>query len=160
MRGDPAYFELLGVPTTVDPQEWRGKASPVAKWQDLFCLIDAAGLCVFFTVRNLVEPVLEAPPTGILALLNAATGAGMTLAELTLAGERIFNAERLFLNRAGFDRKDDALPERLTKEPLPEGPAQGQVCHLEEMLDEYYQVRGWTDEGRPTKAKLHELGLS
>lgn len=160
MRGDPAYFELLGVPCNVDPLTWEDKPPIVAKWQDLFCIIDAAGLCVFFSVRNLIRPELLAPPVGIMELLNAATGADYDLEELELAGERIFNAERLFLVKAGFSRKDDTLPERILKDPLPEGPGKGMVCHLEEMLDLYYQVRGWTRDGVPTQEKLRELGLA
>ncbi len=159
MRGDPAYFELLGVPTTVDPLSYADKAPLVKDWQDLFAVIDSAGLCVFFSVRYLVEPRLDCPPTGILAYLNAVTGADYTLEELVRAGERIVNAERLFLVRAGFGRKDDSLPPRLLREPLPDGPARGMVCHLDEMLEHYYRVRGWTPDGVPTAEKLAELGL-
>ena len=92
--------------------------------------------------------------------LNTATGADYSLEELQRAGERIINAERVFLAKAGFTRKDDSLPPRLTREPMPEGPAKGMVCHLDEMLDEYYEVRGWTAEGLPTPEKLKELGLT
>jgi aldehyde:ferredoxin oxidoreductase len=92
--------------------------------------------------------------------LNAATGAGYTLEELMQAGERIINAERLFLTRAGFSRKDDSLPDRLTRTPAPTGPAKGLVCHLDEMLDDYYRVQGWTEDGIPTRDILDRLGLS
>jgi aldehyde:ferredoxin oxidoreductase len=159
MRGDPAYFELLGVPTTVDPHTWEDKPPVVAKWQDVFAVIDSAGLCVFFSIRNLVAQTLEARPVGIMELLNAATGAGYTLEELEKAGERICNAERLFLARAGFSRKDDSLPPRITSEPLPDGAAKGLVCHLDQMLDQYYKLRGWTADGIPKEDKLKELGL-
>jgi aldehyde:ferredoxin oxidoreductase len=159
MRGDPAYFELLGVPTSVDPHTWQDKPPLVAKWQDLFCVIDAAGLCVFFSVRYLVEQDLMVKPIGITELLNAATGAGYTPEEVERAGERIFNAERLYLSAAGFTRRDDRLPPRITAEPMPSGPAQGLVCRLEEMLPPYYRLRGWSPEGVPSEAKLGELGL-
>jgi aldehyde:ferredoxin oxidoreductase len=43
---------------------------------------------------------------------------------------------------------------------MPDGPGKGMVCHLEEMLNEYYPVRGWTPEGVPTPEKLRELGLA
>jgi aldehyde:ferredoxin oxidoreductase len=66
----------------------------------------------------------------------------------------------MFLVKAGFSRKDDSLPKRLTQEPLPEGAAKGSVCHLDEMLDEYYQEQGWTNDGIPTEEKLKELGLA
>jgi len=159
MRGDPAYFELLGVPVPADPHTWEDKPPLVAKWQDLFSVIDAAGLCVFFSVRYLVEQNLMVKPVGITELLNGATGAGYSPAEVERAGERIFNAERLFLLSAGFTRKDDSLPPRITREPMPAGPAKGLVCRLEEMLVPYYKLRGWTPEGVPSEAKLKELGL-
>jgi aldehyde:ferredoxin oxidoreductase len=159
MRGDPAYFELLGVPISVDPHTWEDKPPLVAKWQDLFCVIDAAGLCVFFSVRYLVEQNLMVKPVGITELLNAATGAGYTPEEVEKIGERIFNAERLFLMAAGFTGKDDRLPPRITAEPMPSGPAKGMVCKLAEMLAPYYKLRGWSEEGVPTEAKLVELGL-
>jgi aldehyde:ferredoxin oxidoreductase len=159
MRGDPAYIELLGVPKLIDPLVWEGKAQLVKDWQDIFCVIDAAGLCVFFTIRNLVEPQEDISPTGITRLLNLATGANYSVEEVALAGERIFNAERLFLNQAGFDRAHDTLPPRILSEPVPDGPAKGMVCHLEPMLDEYYAVRDWSDQGLPHEDKLVKLGL-
>jgi aldehyde:ferredoxin oxidoreductase len=159
MRGDSPYFELLGVPTKLDPQSWKNKPAIMVKWQDVFSIFDAAGLCVFFSVRYLVEPTLDIRPKPIMELLNAATGANYTLEELEKAGERIFNAERLFLVKAGFSRKDDSLPPRITEEPMPSGPAKGLVCHLDEMLDEYYQLRGWSNDGIPCAEKLLDLGL-
>jgi len=160
MRGDPAYFELFGVPQKVDPHQWKGKAKITKAYQDLSAAIDSAGLCIFFAVRNLAGKTLEVPPTGILEYLNAATGADYTLEELIQASERIITAERQFLVRAGMSRKDDTLPKRLTEEPMPFGPAEGHVCHLEEMLDEYYQVLGWTEDGIPTAERLRSLGLA
>jgi aldehyde:ferredoxin oxidoreductase len=160
MRGDPAYFELFGVPESMDPHQWEGKAKVTKAFQDLSAIIDAAGLCIFFAVRNLAAKDLGVAPVGILEYLNAATGIDYTLEELMQAGERIINAERLFLARAGFTRKDDSLPDRLTQTPAPTGPAKGLVCHLEEMLEEYYQVQGWSADGIPTQETLGELGLT
>ncbi len=159
MRGDPAYPELLGVPMLIDPLTWEDKPRLIMDWQDVFAVIDAAGLCVFYSVRNLTTPTLDIRPQGIAELLNAATGADYEVDELVRAGERICNAERLFMVRAGFSRKDDSLPTRMLKEPLPDGPAKGSVCHLEEMLDAYYRLRGWDRNGTPTDGKLKELGL-
>lgn len=160
MRGDPAYIELLGVPTLLDPLSYEGKSDLIRDWQNTFAVIDAAGLCVFFSVRNLVTPTREIRPQGIMELLNAATGVGYDLDELTRAGERIFNAERLFMTRAGLSKKDDLLPPRIVKEPMPDGPAKGHVCGLEDMLDNYYRLRGWNAEGVPEGDKLRELNLA
>jgi aldehyde:ferredoxin oxidoreductase len=75
------------------------------------------------------------------------------------AGERIWNLEKLFNLKAGFTKADDTLPERLLKEPLPNGPAKGMVVQLDTMLNEYYEVRGWDESGVPTAEKLEELSL-
>jgi aldehyde:ferredoxin oxidoreductase len=160
MRGDPAYCELFSVPESMDPHQWEGKAKVTKAFQDLSAIIDSAGLCIFFAVRHLAGKTLDVAPTGILEYLNAATDADYTLEDLMQAGERIFNAERQFLVKAGFSRKDDSLPRRLTQEPMPSGPAKGLVCHLEEMLDEYYQVQEWTTDGIPTDKRLRHLGLA
>ena len=42
---------------------------------------------------------------------------------------------------------------------MPEGPAKGRVCRLDEMLPEYYKLRGWDENGVPTDEKLKELSL-
>jgi aldehyde:ferredoxin oxidoreductase len=160
MRGDPIYSEIVGIPRATDPLVTEGKALLVKDFQDLSAVVDAAGLCIFFAGRYLIRPDKDTLPQGIMELLNAATGAGYELKELARAGERIFNSERLFLVGAGFRRKDDTLPSRMTKEPLTDGPACGKVSQLEEMIEEYYQVRGWSKSGIPTDNKLMELGIS
>jgi len=160
MRGDPAYFEILGIPTLLDPLEWKGRAKWVKVCQDLSAIIDASGICIFFTMRSLVEQKMEMRPFGIRDYLEAVTGFDFTIEELSRVAERIINAERVFLVGAGLKRNADTLPHRLTHEPIPDGPGKGYVCHLEEMLDEYYQVRQWTIDGVPTDEKLKQLGLA
>ncbi|MBW1887507.1 MAG: aldehyde ferredoxin oxidoreductase family protein [Deltaproteobacteria bacterium] len=160
MRGDPAYIEILGVPMLIDPLTWEDKPKLVKEWQDVFSVIDSAGLCVFFSVRNYVTPTRDIKPEGILRLLNESTGADYDMEMLLQAGERIFNAERIFLVRAGFGAKDDSLPPRIVKEPLPDGPAKGHVCELEKMLPLYYEERGWDKDGHPTASKIKALGLN
>ncbi len=160
MRGHTAYIEVFGTPMRIDGWTWEDKPQLVKDWQDVFAVMDAAGICVFFAIRNLVTQTRDIRPEGIMRLLNAATGAEWDVEGLARAGERIFNAERLFLLRAGFGAKDDTLPPRFTSEPMPAGPAKGQVCELDRMLPVYYKVRGWDKEGRPTKGKLKELGLA
>jgi len=74
--------------------------------------------------------------------------------------ERVFNLERMFNVREGFGRKDDVCPERFLKEPMPDGPSAGQIFEAEQLLEDYYRVRGWDSKtGIPSEAKLKELGL-
>lgn len=79
--------------------------------------------------------------------------------EFMQIGERIWNLERLFNLKAGFSRKDDTLPPRILKEPIKSGPSKGEIEELDKMLDDYYKVRGWDNDGVPGEGKLKELEL-
>jgi aldehyde:ferredoxin oxidoreductase len=95
-------------------------------------------------------------------MVNAVTGWDLDVAELERIGERICNLERLFNCREGISRKDDTLPWRVQHEPIPDGPSKGMYCPPEElsrMLDEYYDLRGWTRDGIPTRDRLTALDL-
>ena len=95
-------------------------------------------------------------------MINAVTGWNFTLEDVERLGERIYNLERAFNCREGVTRKDDNLPLRATNQPIPSGPSRGMYCPPEEfndMLDKYYQLRGWDKNGIPMPEKLEELGL-
>jgi len=160
MAGDLAYMEVFGTPKKIDPLTVERKPWYIKHFEDLFTIIDAAGLCVFLSIRYLCDGTYDVMPTRMARLLNLATGADYTVESLLEAGDRVYTLERLFLNRAGFSRADDTLPPRMLEEPMPEGPAQGHVVELEEMLPEFYELRGWDEKGIPTDEKLEELGLT
>ena len=81
------------------------------------------------------------------------------MAEFLKIGERIFNMKRLYNVRCGISRKDDTLPARmLTLKHMGEGLTPS-LPPLGQMLSEYYQTRGWNEEGIPLPEKLKELGL-
>ena len=134
-----------------DPFTWRRKAALAIEIQNKHTWIDASGMCAFGTY--FVDAELVA------AGIRAVTGVPYTLDNLMLIGERIWNLERLFNLKAGFSKKDDTLPRRLLKEPLPGGPGKGQTVELDKMLPQYYRLRGWAKDGRPSKKKLRELEL-
>jgi len=160
MAGDLAYMEVFGTPKKIDPLTVERKPWYIKHFEDLFTIIDAAGLCVFLSIRYLCDGTYDVMPTRMARLLNLATGADYTVESLLEAGDRVYTLERLFLTRAGFSQADDTLPPRMLEEPMPEGPAQGHVVELEEMLPEFYELRGWDEKGIPTDEKLEELGLT
>jgi aldehyde:ferredoxin oxidoreductase len=99
---------------------------------------------------------------GYARLFTAATGRAVTASFFNTMGERIWNQVRLFNLREGFDARDDRLPRRFVEEPLADGPHKGRRISERDMeftLKDYYQVRGWDDNGQPTTGKLRELGL-
>ena len=159
MAGDIAYSEVFGVPEKIDPLTIEDKPRLIYRFEDAFAIIDAAGLCVFLSVRYLFDPDVNLWPTRLTRLMNHATGAGYTEETLLEAGERIFNLERMFLLQAGFTQADDTLPQRMLEEPLPDGPAKGHVVELDQMLPQFYRLRGWDENGVPTAEKLQALGL-
>ena len=122
--------------------------------EDTYCIFDSIILCKF--TRRLWDFDL------IAKIYTLVTGIPMTGEEMRLAGERMSNLARLYNIREGLTRKDDTLPPRIMKDPIPRGVAKGSYVHPEELdtlLDGYYEARGWTKEGVPTKAKIEELGL-
>jgi len=159
MAGDLAYMEVFGVPKKLDPLTIEKKPWYIKHFEDIFAIVDAAGLCVFLSIRYLFDQTLDVVPTRLAELLNYATGAGYTVESLLEAGDRVFTLERMFLVKAGFSRADDTLPRRMLEEPMPDGPARGHVVELEEMIDEFYTLRGWDENGVPTREKLESLGL-
>ena len=147
----------FGIPETAFRLESRGKGLVVKHFEEMAAVADSLGVCK--NTYNNME-VLSWSETA--ELLQAATGWDFTGDEVQAIGERIVNLERLFIAREGITRRDDALPSRFLKEPMPagSGPSTGSVLELEAMLDEYYLARGWeTETGLPTSEKLRELGL-
>ena len=134
-----------------EPSETAGKPELVKAFQDATAAFDSAGICIFTSFAWTLADV--APQ------LQAACGSEFTVENLTLIGERIWNMERDFNNRAGFTHKDDKLPKRLMTEAAKTGPGKGSVSGLDKMLPEYYKIRGWDPEGRPSADTLKRLGL-
>ena len=84
-------------------------------------------------------------------IISAATGLDIDEAELWKITRRNRNLVRANNIRRGMRRKDEKPPEDHWKKRFPE---------LEkELLDTYYQFKGWNNDGIPTKECLHELGL-
>lgn len=126
-----------------DRFETRGKGALVKVAQDTRAFVDSAGIC---TVARRGLGFTD-NPTGE-ALLSV-TGYDFT-PELKEIGARIYNLERVILNREGIRRADDQIPYRLKNYPVASGPIKGRVVSDEmynSMLDEFYEERGWDPDG-------------
>ena len=150
VRGYMIAPEILGSPEALDRTAIEDKHVWAKIFQDLTAVIDSSGLCLFTSFALGAEEYAE--------LLNAATGTNYDVAGVLEVGERIYNLERLFNQKAGMKPEDDTLPKRLLEEPIPDGVSKGQLSRLAEMLPKYYEVRGW-ENAFPTKATLERLGL-
>ncbi len=135
----------------MEDQSGKGKAVPTKESQDRIAMIDSTGLCLFTTAAWGVEEFRKQ--------IDAACEGEWSEERLLACGERIWNLERQFNLAAGLTAADDTLPKRLLEVPAPSGTAKDKVCELDIMLPEYYQARGWTKDGVPTKETLKRLGL-
>ena len=121
----------------------------IVDWQERMHYIDdALGMCAGLSSFPLKPPYhIHNYPKFI------SSGAGIDMDEdkLTQAAKRYRTLVRAINIRRGMRRKDEKPPEDHWKKRFPE---------LEkELLDAYYKLKGWNNDGIPTKETLHELGL-
>ncbi|MHA1938015.1 MAG: aldehyde ferredoxin oxidoreductase family protein [Candidatus Thorarchaeota archaeon] len=143
------------LPEMADRLNPKYKGIMVKECEDFMVMVESVGLCKYGT---------QIPPEfyydDVAQALKIHNGLDFTSEELQTIGERIVNLNRLFNVARGVTRSDDQLPDRLTKEGAPKGPSPGQVVELNQMLDEYYEQRGWNlKTGLPTIDTLKRLGL-
>jgi aldehyde:ferredoxin oxidoreductase len=136
----------------------QGKPERVIELQHIRPLFDCLGVCRLQWVEigfdldwyEKVFPVV--------------TGIEYSWEDLLHVSERVWNLNRVYSARhvPGWGRALDKPPARFVEEPIPDGPAKGKMItkeQIESLLDDYYRLRGWTDQGLPTREKLVELEL-
>jgi len=136
----------------------KGRGKLVREIEDLYTIIDSLIVCKFS--RGVYYKTFD----DLAQYYTLATGIQVTPQELPVTGERINNLARVFNVREGFSRKDDHMPAKVMNTPIPdEGVSKGSYVSQKELnllLDDYYEVRGWTKDGIPTVEKLNEIGLN
>ncbi len=145
-------FLVIKDSTIVDPM----KADPdevhiLKEMEDACSVFDSSGACKFMGNASSYEEWIQA--------IKNVTGRPFDFEEYEKLGERSYTLERVFNVREGITRADDTLPPRLLEEPIPGGPAEGEVAVVDPLLDRYYELRGWDNNGIPTPEKLKEMGL-
>jgi len=142
----------------VGREEIAGKAPKVIELQHIRPMFDMLGACRLLWVE-IGFPLHHYPE-----ILRVITGYDYSLEDLLKISEKVWNITRAFTIReyGRFDRKYDYPPARFYEEPIPTGPSKGHYIDMDginALLDEYYELRGWDNNGIPTTAKLRELGL-
>jgi aldehyde:ferredoxin oxidoreductase len=151
VRGYMISPEILGLPEKLDRFTLDGKAEWAKIFQDFTAAIDSSGLCLFTSFAMGADDYAD--------MVNAVCGTNLTGNDFIQAGERIWNLEKVFNLKAGIDPSQDKLPKRLVEDPIPDGPSKDWVTKLDELLPQYYSVRGWGTDGIPTADKLAGLGI-
>ncbi|MGD9307168.1 MAG: aldehyde ferredoxin oxidoreductase C-terminal domain-containing protein, partial [Desulfobacterales bacterium] len=138
-RGENSMPFYPTVPMVCDIVDWMER---------MHYIDDALGMCAGLSSFHLK------PPYHIHNFPKFITyGAGIEMDEdkLTKATKRYRTLVRAINIRRGMRRKDDAPPADHWKKRFPELEA--------ELLDAYYEMKGWNKEGIPTLASLYDLDL-
>lgn len=130
--------ELAGM---VDPAAVAGKAGMFAEWEDRLALFDALILCRFYRDLYQWEELSD--------LIHMACGIKFDTGQLRSIASNIVDMTRKFNLAQGLEPAEDRLPQRFFREPLPESGKVLTEQEMDQLLQEYYQVRGWDQRGVP-----------
>lgn len=135
----------------------EGKAEHVIRLQHIRPLFDMLGVCRLQWVELGIDLNYYA------RLFSAVTGWKYSLNDLLKTSEKVYNLSRAYWFREvkDFGRKYDLPPARYGEHPTC-GKLRDCIIDSKKvdfLLNDYYKLRGWDSEGKPTKAKLKELGL-
>ncbi len=136
------------------------KAAITIYYQHLALTPDLLEICRF--LFHIAQGTESFSFDNLTELYSLATGIEADEKHMFTLAERVFNIERAFLCREGIRRKDDRLIGKWSDEPVPNGDFKGETLDpvkWEAMLDDYYRLRGWDENGVPTRKKLQELGI-
>ncbi|MGL4650978.1 MAG: aldehyde ferredoxin oxidoreductase C-terminal domain-containing protein, partial [Caldilineaceae bacterium] len=148
----------LGITEPVPAEDLSGaKVRLFVYLQYIWGLHDVLDWCIFTTVPEFRAISLNQLVDAVAAI----TGWRTSLFELLKAGERGVTLARAFNVKHGLTAADDTLPERFF-EPMRGGALKGHAIDraaFDQALTLYYGMMGWDTAGRPTQAKLEELGV-
>ncbi|MFC1950755.1 aldehyde ferredoxin oxidoreductase C-terminal domain-containing protein, partial [Chloroflexota bacterium] len=150
--------ELYGTEEAAFPASYEKK--PLLIWDhgNRLCAIDMIGVCRYITPWT-ITPYLERWAK----LFSLATGRDTTEDELLFAAQRTKVLERAFNVIKGIRKKDDTLPKRMFETEVSGGPYKGEKLDkkkFDKMIDEYYQLRGWDEDGVPKEETFKKFSLS
>lgn len=129
-----------------------GKAAIVKTTQDKAAAVDSSGCCAFAGNAWGLDDYA--------AQIHGACEGDWDEARLMEVGERTYNIERIFNLEAGLTKADDTLPQRMLKEVAKSGAGKGHVTELDKMLPEYYELRGWDQDGNVPQQTRQRLNLT
>ena len=133
-----------------------GRGALAMEKETFACVLDCLVLCKF--LRNSFDDFYP----DVARIYTVTTGIELTGEELREVGVRVVNLKKAFNIREGWVKADDWMPPRVMQDPIPSGPGKGTYIKPEELhmaIDDYYQARGWTEEGLIPKSLLVDLGL-
>ena len=162
-EADKMWKKILDV-KTVDPMAYEDKPKIVIFQERQDEIMNSTILCLYVGVW-FGSPAHLMTLDDVAEISSLATGRTITREELIQIADRTLNLEKAFnVLHADMGRADDVPQQRFFDEPIKSGPFAGFKLSREkynQMLDEYYELRGWDPEtGLQTSACLEGLDLS
>ncbi|MEM9950196.1 MAG: aldehyde ferredoxin oxidoreductase family protein [Chloroflexota bacterium] len=151
LRGYSPASELGVIGLKTDPLEWKGKGELLKILQDIHAFSDSLDLCKFSAFAEGAEEYADQ--------YSSIVGIPFSADDVMVAGERIYNLERYYNQLAGEKPGADKLPERFKTLPSTMPGSEGHVCEIDEMLEEYYALRGWSADGVVGEDKLKAMEI-
>lgn len=156
LQAYPIAHEILRKPVATNRMDFSGKARIIKIAEDMNAVIDSLTACKFVFFAASLEEYARA--------YEAVTGVPSSAQDLLKIGERIVYRERMMNAKCGFTAADDDLPRRFfTAARSGESEIETPPLDREAFLAarrRYYAIRGLDEQGRPTAAKMEELGLT
>ncbi len=148
--------KIYGKKVDTNPTSYNDKGWIVAFHESIYAVGDALGICRFVTHSFNSPKLLKYKHFSKLV----EQGTGIRIENYRSIGDRIINLERMFNLKCGITRKDDYPPARYMNEPASHGVAKGHLIERDKydnMLDEYYETRGWSKKGIPNEKQQDEI---
>ncbi len=127
-------YPLVDEDDAMPPEGLEGKPARLIERENLMALNDSGVVCKFsrdFMSPERYEDLFDADYEDLLEV-----------------GGRVVELERHFNNQRGFDRNDDTLP------------YEDQIPGFEDALTEYYELRGWNDDGTVPDASAGDVAVA
>jgi aldehyde:ferredoxin oxidoreductase len=126
---------------TIKRDQIDGKAALFAEWEDRLVLFDMLIVCRFYRELYQWSELAE--------IIRGVTGLSLDTKEMRKLASSVIDETRRFNIREGLTREDDRLPKRFLTQALPETGNRITEEQMRQLLDEYYEARGWDKDGVP-----------
>jgi aldehyde:ferredoxin oxidoreductase len=118
-----------------------GKAALFSEWEDRLALFDTLIVCRFYRDLYQWDELSE--------IIRGVTGLSLDAKDMRKVASTVIDETRRFNIREGLTREDDRLPKRFVTQALPESGNLITEEQMRQLLDDYYEARGWDKDGVP-----------
>ncbi len=145
-------FPELGIDKVLDRFQSEGKPEIVVKVQNAMAVWENLAMCKFSVMGGVQLK-------DICSWLKDVAGLDFSIPDLLAVGERCINLKRKLNVSWGISRKNDILPLRILTHRVSDGGCGTHLPPFNIMLADYYEKRGWNQEGIPLEETYRRLGI-